>query len=216
MRRILISILMLLPLAMTAQNTWEKPMVDAEQTQPVKKEKVKKGSKQKTEDLPYLKGAVKEVDGYVEWDTTICVPGKTAEQLYDIMLKYMTALSKQKNQSEQSNVALVNKNEHQIVTCLQEKLVFASSFISLDQTDFRYTLLTSCRDGQVDVKMYRLSYVYDVNGKKTQYKAEEWITDQYAVNKKNTRLLPISGKFRRKTIDRKSFLFTTIKETLER
>lgn len=216
MRRLLFSILMLLPLTISAQNVWEKPVVDVEQPKQEKKVKIKKDSKQKEEDVPYLKGAVNMVDGSVEWDTTIYVPGKTAEQLYDLMLKYMTALSKQKNQKEQSNVALVNRDEHKIVTCLQENLVFSSSFISLDQAEFKYTLLTSCKDGQVDVKMYRLSYVYEVNGKKNQYKAEEWITDKYAVNKKNTRLLPISGKFRRKTIDRMHFLFTTIKETVER
>jgi colicin import membrane protein len=43
--------------------------------------------------------------------------------------------------------------------------------------------------------------------------AEEWISDEYAVNKKRTKLYPISGKFRRKTIDRKDFIFNKF-ETL--
>ena len=32
-------------------------------------------------------------------------------------------------------------------------------------------------------------------------------TDEYALNKKKDKLLRISGKFRRKTIDRKDFIF---------
>ena len=43
--------------------------------------------------------------------------------------------------------------------------------------------------------------------KQFHYSAEEWITDKYCVNKKHTKLLPVSGKFRRKTIDRKDYLF---------
>ena len=42
------------------------------------------------------------------------------------------------------------------------------------------------------------------------YKAEEWITNKYAVNKKGTKLLPISGKFRRKTVDRMNELMGNI------
>jgi colicin import membrane protein len=47
------------------------------------------------------------------------------------------------------------------------------------------------------------------------YKAEEWITDEYAVNKKNTKLYPVSAKFRRKTIDRKDQIFETIRNVLK-
>ena len=39
------------------------------------------------------------------------------------------------------------------------------------------------------------------------YYANEWITDRYGLNKKKTKLARVSGKFRRKTIDRKDYLF---------
>ena len=55
--------------------------------------------------------------------------------------------------------------------------------------------------------MTRISYDYDLSRKPTHYSAEEWITDKYAVNKKHTKLYPVSAKFRRKTIDRKDFIF---------
>lgn len=52
--------------------------------------------------------------------------------------------------------------------------------------------------------MTRIRYWYDENrdgGEK--YTAEEWITDDMALNKKKTKLAPICGKFRRETIDLK-------------
>ena len=39
------------------------------------------------------------------------------------------------------------------------------------------------------------------------YRAEEWITDKEAVNKKGTKLYPKSGKFRRLTVDRVEAIF---------
>ena len=38
-------------------------------------------------------------------------------------------------------------------------------------------------------------------------KAEEWITDEYGLKKNKDKLSRVSGKFRRKTIDRKDYLF---------
>ena len=46
--------------------------------------------------------------------------------------------------------------------------------------------------------------------------AEEWITDKNAVNKKGTRLLPMSAKFRRATIDRVKEIFAFIKQNIEK
>ena len=46
-------------------------------------------------------------------------------------------------------------------------------------------------------------------------KADEWITDKYALNKKKTKLLKGSGKFRRKTIDRKDNIFGKICKALQ-
>ena len=63
--------------------------------------------------------------------------------------------------------------------------------------------------------MSRIRYVYGEGKEQQRYKAEEWISDKEAVNKKNTRLLPLSGKFRRKTIDRKDFLFNKFESLLK-
>ena len=45
------------------------------------------------------------------------------------------------------------------------------------------------------------------------YKAEEWISDKEAVNKKGTKLYPRSGKFRRKTVDRVEEIFQSFMDT---
>jgi colicin import membrane protein len=69
-------------------------------------------------------------------------------------------------------------------------------------------------DGKADVKITHITYDYDLERKPVHYKAEEWITDKYAVNKKHTKLYPISAKFRRKTIDRKDFIFSKFNSLL--
>ena len=63
--------------------------------------------------------------------------------------------------------------------------------------------------------MTRIRYWYDENrdgGEK--YTAEEWITDDMALNKKKTKLAPICGKFRRETIDLKDQLFQSATDAL--
>lgn len=63
--------------------------------------------------------------------------------------------------------------------------------------------------------MCRIHYLYEENRKPQRLKAEEWITDDLAVNKKNTKLYPVSAKFRRKTIDRKDFIFNKFESLLK-
>jgi colicin import membrane protein len=77
-----------------------------------------------------------------------------------------------------------------------------------------FQLLVSCKDGEANVRMTRITYDYDTARTPQHYSAEEWITDKYAVNKKGTKLYPLSGKFRRKTIDRKDFIFNKFESLL--
>ena len=99
---------------------------------------------------------------------------------------------------------------------MKEWLVFTDKLLSLDRTKFNYTLIAYCKDNHLTVTMGRILYIYDeerVRGGYV-YKAEEWINDENALNRKQTRLLPGSAKFRRKTIDRKDYIFNTIKENV--
>ena len=55
--------------------------------------------------------------------------------------------------------------------------------------------------------MRRIYYLYDEERNPQTYNAEEWITDEYGLKKNKDKLSRVSGKFRRKTIDRKDYLF---------
>lgn len=193
---------MALPLAVSAQdNTWERIEVE-----PVEKE---------NPDAKYLaENAVPLVDGKVVFQTVIKAPGKSADQIYDILLKQLEKMVQEPNQIENSVVALQDRDKHELAAVFHEWLVFKNSALALDRTQFNFQLHVLCSDGQADVSMARMSYDYDLDRKPTHYTAEEWITDKYAVNKKHTKLYPISAKFRRKTIDRKDFIFKKFESLL--
>ena len=202
MKKYLIAILLAMPLAISAQdNTWEKIEVE-----PVEKE---------NPDAKYLvENAVPVVDGKVVFHTVIKAPGKSADQIYDILLKQLEKMVQEPNQIENSVVALQERDKHELAAVFHEWLVFKNTTLALDRTQFNFQLHVLCSDGQADVSMMRISYDYDLDRKPTHYTAEEWITDKYAVNKKHTKLYPISAKFRRKTIDRKDFIFKKFESLL--
>lgn len=199
--------------ATTGSQSWSAPVIveEPKKATEIQEEAEKKKADDKNNEIYLAAGAVPEVDGKVQWTCDINVPGKNAQQIYDEMLRIMSKLTKEENQLERSKVALVNEQEHKIASTMQEWLVFTSTFLSLDRTKMSYILNADCEDGHVKLTMERISYVYGEGKDTNYYKAEEWITDKNAVNKKHTRLLPMSGKFRKKTIDRKNELFKTIK-----
>jgi colicin import membrane protein len=206
MKKLFFTMLALVPLTLWAQdNTWE---INED-------EDVKQEVKVKTKvDPKYLKGAVPEVNGQVVFSKHINVPGKTASQIYDIMLQYMQRLTKTSNQIE-SRISTSDAQKHEIVGIYQEWLVFKNTALSLDRTRFFYALRAQCSDGAVDIEMMRIRYLYEEERTPQRMTAEEWITDKESVNKKNTKLLPMSGKFRRKTIDRKDYLFNKFESLLK-
>ncbi len=196
MKKILITLLMAMPLMAAAQdNTWERiETATAESTNP---------------DAKYLaENAVPMVDGKVCWKTTINAPGKSAQQVYDILQTQLNKMVKEENQLfERSKVAIQDQAKHQLGATFHEWLVFKNTALSLDRTVLNFQLIVDCSDGKADVQITRVSYDYELERDPTHYTAEEWISDKYAVNKKRTKLLKLSAKFRRKTIDRKDFIF---------
>ena len=204
MKRILIGIMALMPLTMWAQaNTWEKPEVE----ETTVKENINKDAK-------YLKGAVTEVDGKVVFSKTIDAPGKTADQVFDIVKAYLEKMTGEKNQVA-ARIVVDDKEKHELGATFNEWLVFKSTAIMLDQTRMLYVIKATCSDGKANIEMANIRYIYDEERQPQHYTAEEWITDKEALNKKGTRLLPVSAKFRRKTIDRKDFLFNKFESLLK-
>lgn len=205
MKKLIVTILALMPLTMWAQdNTWELPEQEQEE---VKAEK-------ENPDQKYLLGAVPVVDGKVVFSKTIEAPGKSAAQIYGILKQYMEKMTTESNQIH-SQLIVADDSKHELGGSYEEWLVFKKTLLQLDQTRFLYVLEANCSDGKADVTLSRIRYLYDENRNPEHLKAEEWITDKEAVNKKGTKLLPISGKFRRKTIDRKDFLFNKFETLLK-
>ena len=163
-------------------------------------------------EVNYMEGAVPENDGKVEWKLSLDIPGLGANDIFDKTGQLIYEMTQGANQTENSRIVITDKENHTIAATFQEMLVLAKRALSLDETEFHYTLHAQCQDGHLDLTMCRISYLYEANrGKGTRYKAEEWITDKYSMNKAKTRLFPVSGKFRRSTIDRKDEIFNMVK-----
>lgn len=214
MKKIIVALFACLPLMCMGQNTWEVP--EEKKTEEAKPKHQKKAlfDTKKNEDAKYLAGAVPEVDGRVVFTLDKDVPGMSAGEIYQKVYDVINAMTKEENQFPQSKIAVVNKSEHTIAARLKEWLVFQSSFLSLDRTIFNYTLIAKATDGHLLLTMERLSYQYEMDRTDVRdgldTKAEDWITDKEALNKKQTKLLKYSGKFRRKTIDRKDNIFDRV------
>ena len=189
-----------LPMASLAQdNTWEQAETNVSANP----------------DQKYLAGAVTEVNGRVVFETTINAPGKNAGQIYDILHAELKRMTKEPGQFEQSRLTLEDKEKGNVVGTYQEWLVFKNKPLNLDRTRLMYLLAATCEDGKATIKMSRIVYLYDEERDPQTYYAEEWITDKYGLNKKQTKLARVSGKFRRKTIDRKDYLFGLFAKALQ-
>ena len=197
MKKLIFAMMMCLPMAASAQNTWEMP------------------TQANNSDAKYLVGAVPVVDGKVTFKTTIEAPGKTADQVADIVRKYMKKMTTEPGQFEQSRIVLDDSLNHQVIGSYQEWLVFKSTALVLDRTRLFYNLIADCKDGKADITMTRIYYLYEEERDPQTLKAEEWITDEEGLTKSKAKLSRVSGKFRRKTIDRKDYLFNKFAELLK-
>lgn len=163
----------------------------------------------------YLLGAVPEVDGVVTFQKDFSVTDKNEQQIYDILLAYiknsLMAGAIQNQQPHYTRIVSEEKENSTIVARIEEYMTFKRiPVVSLDRTRFRYLLSAIVKGQKVSLTITQISYYYneDMDGKNgVPYKAEEWITDKEAVNKKGTKLYPRSGKFRRLTIDRVEEIF---------
>ena len=129
---------------------------------------------------------------------------QSLDEIFDILLKQLTKMVDEPNQIGPSAVVINDREKHELGAIFREWLVFKNVTFSLDRTQMTFQIHIAIADGKADVSMDHVTYDYDVERKPLHYTAEEWITDKYAVN---TKLYPVSAKFRRKTIDRKDFIF---------
>lgn len=238
MKRLLITIFMFLPMLAIAQSDWERPDTkkDNIETSSSTKKKAKKEKSTKAEavkstpttakskatlsesdkDYKYLKeGAVPEVDGNIIFTFDVDLPGLSAQQVYDKAYVALDSIAAEPDQIK-SGIALVNKKDHSIAAQYSEWMTFKKNFVNLDRSKFNYTIIANCTDGHLALTLSRMTYIYD-EGRPTALKttAEKWIADKVAINKKGTKLLPGSAKFRRATINRKDAIFAKIQRLVK-
>jgi len=115
---------------------------------------------------------------------------------------------------DRAGTVIADAEKKQLIGSYQEWMVFKSTALVLDRTRFLYHLIGECSDGEVKLSLTRIVYIYDEERDPQTIVAEDWITDQYGLNKKQTKLARVSGKFRRKTIDRKDFIFEKLNQSL--
>lgn len=153
--------------------------------------------KEKKDDTRYLAGAVPVVDGKVVFSKEFQIPGMSQAQIYDTMLKWMNERLKE-NKNADSRVVYSDEKQGTIAGVGEEWIVFYTSALSLDRAWTNYQITVTCKPGSCLVELEKIRYTYR---EKEKYKAEEWITDTYALNKEKNKLVRGLAKWRRKTVD---------------
>lgn len=174
-------------------------------------QKTVSGGKELEDDPGYLEGAVPvNSEGKVVFTTEMWLPNTPESKISDVTYKFLDELTKAENQI-QSRIAYVNNEEKTIAAVCKEWMVFRNSFLSLDRTQFEYTIVARWTDDKLTVSMERIHYNYD-EGRPSHLEttADKFITDDIALNKKKTRIMGGFAKFRKKTIDRKDEIFNAL------
>ena len=172
-----------------------------------------------SKDQKYLLGAVPEKDGIVTFTKTFRVPDQSKADIYPVIDQYIKGLVVAGRQDLRTRIVSEEPDKGEVVAKVEEIMTFKKKFLNWDHTYFRYLISAQCTDeGRVTLTITQISYYYgfDQEGNNGEnYRAEEWISDKTAVNKKGTKLYPRSGKFRRKTVDRVEEIFEGAKAAFQ-
>ncbi len=173
----------------------------------------------KRDDSKYLKGAVPEVNGMVTFTKTFSVPGKSEAEIRAAMNQFVENLVDKSIPAPGNYARMMEEEGSQNITArVCEWLVFTKKAFNLDRARFRYQIRVNTTGQRITLTVSHITYYYneDMETQNGQiFKAEEWISDKEALNKAQTKLYPISGKFRRKTVDRMEELFDAAMDAFE-
>lgn len=164
---------------------------------------------------PNNTGAIPVINGKVTFEETISAVGYTAEEVEKIMNDWTkkrfvkpTVISVKRFNSEVPATTILKSEEY---------ITFKSTAFVLERARIYYYLTLTANEGSCTFNMSRITYWYDDEDDKggLRMKAEEWITDENAINKKG-KLKAFEGKFRRKTIELKESLTKELEHLLSR
>ena len=145
----------------------------------------------------YLADAVPVEDGKVVFTREIIAPSFSKDIVYDKILDWANSFFS----GEVNRVVFSDKVSGEITALGDTSLIFKHTALSLDKTQMNYRAKIKCEDEKCTIKITGIRYEYNESDEIEKYTAEEWITDKYCLNKTKTKLYPITGKFRTKTID---------------
>ena len=163
----------------------------------------------------YDKGEVQVKNGKVTFEEVIPAEGLTAAQVQETVNNWIseryvepTVISVKRFNSEQPGVIVIKGEEY---------IVFKNTFLVLSRARIYYYLTLTANEGSCTFNMSRITYWYDDEDDKGGLKmiAEEWITDENAINKKGE-VKKFEGKFRNKTIELKNILINALTEKLSK
>jgi len=158
----------------------------------------------------YGKGAVPvDESGRVCFTQTVKIPdGMSADNCYDILLNWAKgrfALP----YAQAGRILNEDAASRRFIFHVDQIIVFKSKALVADESKISYNFSVAVNDGQFTMKMTDIKYRYEEGreGGGKIFTAEDWITDKEAYNRKGTKFLKSTGKFRIKTIDLKDLLF---------
>lgn len=162
------------------------------------------------QDPKYGKGAVPvDENGMVCFSQSFDMPaGMTEDQCYELLLNW----AKGRFALPYANAGRILNEDaqaHRFIFHVDQMIHFKSTPLSADESKISYNYSVSVKDGKYTMKMTDIKYRYEEGreGGGKIFPAEDWITDKEAYNRKGTKFLKSTGKFRIKTIDLKDIMF---------
>lgn len=151
----------------------------------------------------YLAGAVPVVDGMVTFSRDIEIPTAGIQDPKSVLVAAKHWVGKQFARPEVNTRKNLDRDttDLSLKVGINEYMVFTSRALSLDRTQFIYSLAISVEGGKLHVVMSDITYYYEEDRAPEKYTAEEWITDEEALTKNGKKFYKGRGKFRTKTID---------------
>ena len=158
----------------------------------------------------YGKGAVPEDEnGRVVFTQTFKTPqGVTDDNCYEILLNWAKGRFAQPY-AQAGRILNEDAQTRRFIFHVDQMIVFKSTALVGDESKISYNFSVAVKDGEFTLTMTDIKYRYEEGreGGGKIFPAEDWITDKEAYNRKGTKFLKSTGKFRIKTIDLKDLLF---------
>lgn len=169
------------------------------------------------QDPKYAKGAVPEDEnGRVYFEYTAPLPdGMDTDKCYEMLLNWAKGQFA-KPYAQAGRILNEDATTRRCIFHVDQTIVFKSTAFVADESKISYNFSIVVKEKSFTLKMTDIKYRYEEGreGGGKIFPAEDWITDKEAYNKKGTKFLKSTGKFRIKTIDLKDVLFKRATDTV--